>query len=66
MAAWIIFIDVQHDGVSRAEFSLVEPIPFQAVYIDYSRNPRLLMARLGHEYMDVDSKKSSALNFDFI
>ena len=29
-------------GVSRAEFSLTEPIPLQAVYIDHSRNPRLL------------------------
>ena len=28
--------------VSRAEFSLTEPIPLQAVYIDHSRNPRLL------------------------
>ena len=33
---------VHHHGVSRAEFSLTEPIPLQAVYIDHSRNPRLL------------------------
>ncbi|MEW8091771.1 MAG: hypothetical protein AB2784_19285, partial [Candidatus Thiodiazotropha endolucinida] len=25
-----------------AEFSLTEPVPLQAVYIDHSRNPRLL------------------------
>ena len=31
-----------HHGVSRAKFSLTEPIPLQAVYIDHSRNPRLL------------------------
>ena len=28
--------------MSRAEFSLTEPIPLQAVYVDHSRNPRLL------------------------
>ena len=33
---------IHHHGVSRAEFSLTEPIPLQAVYIDHSRNPRLL------------------------
>ena len=33
---------VHHHGVSRAEFSLTEPILLQAVYIDHSRNPRLL------------------------
>ena len=35
-------IKIHHHGVSRAEFSLTEPIPVQAVYIDHSRNPRLL------------------------
>ena len=35
---------VHHHSVSRAEFSLTEPILLQAVYIDHSRNrnPRLL------------------------
>ena len=33
---------VHHHGVSRAEFSLTEPIPLQVVYIDHSRYPRLL------------------------
>ena len=28
---------IHHHGVSRAEFSLTEPIPLQAVYIDHSR-----------------------------
>ena len=32
-------IGVLHHGVSRAEFSLTEPIPLQAVYVDHSRNP---------------------------
>ena len=31
-----------HHGVSRAEFSLTESIPLQAVYVDHSRNPQLL------------------------
>ena len=43
-----------------AEFSLTEPVPLQAVYIDHSRNPRLL-----YEHMTVDSKSSSALAVDF-
>ena len=63
MAAWVFLIDILHHGVSRAEFSLTESIPLQAVYVDHSRNPRLLY---GHEYMTVDSKSSSALNVDFI
>ena len=52
---------VQNHGVSRAEFSLTEPIPLQAVYIHHSRN----MARLGHEHMALDSKSSFALAVDF-
>ena len=35
-------IVVLHHSVSRAEFSLTEPIPLQAVYVDHSRNPPLL------------------------
>ena len=31
-----------HHGVSRAEFSLTEPISLQAVYVDHNRNPQLL------------------------
>ena len=31
-----------HHGVSRAEFSLTEPVSFQAVYVDHNRNPQLL------------------------
>ena len=64
---------VHRHGVTRAEFSLTEPIPLQAVYIDHSRNPRLLygspwsycMARLGHEHMAVNSKSSSGVAVDF-
>ena len=37
-----VFFGFHLHGVSRAEFSLTEPIPLQAVYIDHSRNPRLL------------------------
>ena len=42
MAAWVFIIDVLHRDGSRAEFSLTEPIPLQAVYVDHSRNQRLL------------------------
>ena len=41
-------------GVSRAEFSLTEPIPLQAVYIDHSRNPQLLY---GYEDMDMSATR---------
>ena len=54
---------VLHHGVSRAEFSLTEPIPLQAVYDDHSRN--YSMACLGHEHMAIDSKNSSALVVGF-
>ena len=42
MAAWAFLIDVLHHGVSRAELSLTEAIPLQVVYVDHSRNSRLL------------------------
>ena len=58
-------IGVYHHSVSRAEFSLTEPIPLRAVYTDHSRNPRFCMARLGHEHMVVDLKSSSALGVNF-
>ena len=65
MAAWVFLIDVLHHGVSKADLSLMEAIPLQAVYVDHSRNPRLLYG-VGHEYMAVDSKSSSVLDVDFI
>ena len=40
VAACVFLIGVLHHGVSRTEFSLTEPIPLQAVYVDHSRNPR--------------------------
>ena len=52
-------------GVSRAEFSLTEPIPLQAVYAESSRIQDYCMARLGHENMACDPKSSSALSVDF-
>ena len=66
MAAWVFLIDVLHHGVSRAELSLTEAISLQTVYVDHSRNSRLLYGCLGHECMAVDSKSSSALDVDFI
>ena len=39
---FFFFFGFHLHGVSRAEFSLTEPIPLQAVYIDHSRNPQLL------------------------
>ena len=38
----VFFSPTLHHGVSRAEFSLAEPNPLQAAYVDHSRNPRSL------------------------
>ena len=65
MAAWVFFIDVLHNGVSRAEFSLTEPI-FKLFILTTTEIQDYCMARLGHKYMAVDSKSSSALDVDFI
>ena len=62
MAAWVLLIDALQHGVSRADFSLTEPISSQAVYVDHSRNQDYCMACIGHEYMAVNSKSSSALD----
>ena len=38
MAAWVFLVDFLHHGISRAEFSLAEPFPLQAVYVVEIKN----------------------------
>ena len=50
-------------NVSWEKFSLTEPIPLHAVYVDQSRIPYMIRRR--HELMVVDSKRSSVLAIGF-
>ena len=53
---------VIHD-VSKAKFSLTEPVSLQDVYVEFHDYN---MARLCHKRMAVDSKSSSTLAVDFL